>query len=38
MDYEFQRDLTGGILARFSMDHEAIGYWLNDEIQGDISL
>ncbi len=30
MDYEFQRDLTGGILARFSMDHEAIGYWLND--------
>ncbi len=20
------------------MDHEAIGYWLNDEIQGDISL
>lgn len=28
MDYEFQRDLTGGILARFSMDHEAIGYWL----------
>lgn len=28
MDYEFQRDLTGGILARFSMDHEAIGDWL----------
>ncbi len=22
MDYEFQRDLTGGILARFSMDHD----------------
>ena len=38
MDYEFQRDLTGGILARFFFFFEAIGYWLNDEIQGDISL
>lgn len=28
MEYEFRRDLTGRIEARFSMDHEAIGNWL----------
>ena len=28
MEYEFRRDLTGRIEARFSMDHEAMGNWL----------
>lgn len=36
MDYEFQQDVTGHVIARFSMDHEAIGYWLNEEIKGDL--
>ena len=36
MDYEFQQNVTGNVIARFSMDHEAIGYWLNEEINGDL--
>lgn len=31
MEYEFRRDLTGCIDARFSMDHEALGNWLLTE-------
>ncbi|KLN97608.1 YacL family protein [Moellerella wisconsensis] len=38
MDYEFFQDLTGVISAKFSMDHEAIGYWLNEEVKGDLSI
>ncbi|AMO57287.1 hypothetical protein GZ77_16185 [Endozoicomonas montiporae] len=28
MEYEFRRDLTGRVEARFSMGHEAMGSWL----------
>lgn len=38
MDYQFFQDITGEISAKFSMDHEAIGYWLNEEVKGDLSL
>ncbi|MGL5106648.1 MAG: YacL family protein [Plesiomonas shigelloides] len=35
MDYEFRRDLMGAVKAEFSMGHEAVGRWLNDEVAGD---
>lgn len=38
MDYEFRRDVTGQIHAQFSMGHEAIGYWLNEEVKGDTAV
>ncbi|WAT00142.1 protein YacL [Rouxiella chamberiensis] len=38
MDYDFLRDITGQIKARFSMGHEVIGHWLNEEIDGDLGL
>ncbi|WP_127957788.1 YacL family protein [Serratia microhaemolytica] len=38
MDYEFLRDIDGQVLARFSMGHEVIGYWLNEEVKGDLRL
>jgi len=38
MDYDFMRDITGQVKARFSMGHEVIGHWLNEEIKGDLSL
>lgn len=38
MDYQFFQDRTGAISAKFSMDHEAIGYWLNEEVKNDLSL
>ncbi|MBX6952646.1 UPF0231 family protein, partial [Providencia rettgeri] len=38
MDYQFFQDITGAISAKFSMDHEAIGYWLNDEVINNLRL
>lgn len=38
MDYEFFRNITGQVRAKFSMGHEAIGYWLNEEVNGDLTL
>lgn len=38
MDYEFRLDVTGQIFAQFSMDHEAIGHWLNEEVNGNLAL
>ncbi|GKX56311.1 UPF0231 protein [Leminorella grimontii] len=38
MDYEFTLDITGQVVARFSMDHEAIGHWLNEEAKGNVAL
>lgn len=36
MDYEFRRNsLDGSVLALFSMDHEALGRWLSEEIGTD---
>jgi uncharacterized protein YacL (UPF0231 family) len=33
MEYEFQRNtLTGTLLANFSMDQEALGFWLVEEL------
>lgn len=36
MDYEFYQDSFGEITAKFSMGHEAISYWLYDEIKDDL--
>ncbi|WP_446470735.1 YacL family protein [Xenorhabdus stockiae] len=38
MEYEFMQDVTGQVTARFSMDHEAIGHWLNEEVKDDLSI
>ncbi|VEA67667.1 Uncharacterised protein family (UPF0231) [Serratia plymuthica] len=38
MDYEFLRDVTGQVVVRFSMGHEAIGHWINEELKGDFNL
>ncbi|MFK0574023.1 YacL family protein [Endozoicomonas sp.] len=32
MDYHFQRNFSGQPEAQFSMDHEAMGIWLTDEL------
>lgn len=32
MDYHFQRNFSGQPEALFSMDHEAMGIWLTDEL------
>ncbi|WP_074013277.1 YacL family protein [Candidatus Sodalis sp. SoCistrobi] len=37
MEYEFLRDVTGQVIVKFSMGHEAIGHWLNDEVKGDLA-
>ncbi|NKI75232.1 UPF0231 family protein [Dickeya sp. CFBP 2040] len=34
MDYEFLRDVTGQVIVRMSMGHEAVGHWLNEEVKG----
>ncbi|MGL5758406.1 YacL family protein [Plesiomonas sp.] len=36
MDYEFRRDLMGAVKAQFSMGHEALACWINDEIAGNL--
>ena len=38
MDYEFRHDVTGQVVAVFSMGHEVIGHWLNEEVKGDLAL
>ena len=38
MDYDFLRDITGEVKVRFSMGHEVIGHWLNEEVKGDLSV
>ncbi|OTA17152.1 hypothetical protein Xvie_01409 [Xenorhabdus vietnamensis] len=38
MEYEFMQDITGQVTASFSMDHEAIGHWLNEEVKDDLSV
>lgn len=38
MDYEFFRDVTGQVQATFSMGHEAVGHWLNDEVADNFAL
>lgn len=38
MDYEFLRDVTGQVIVRFSMGHEAMGHWINEELNGDFNL
>ncbi|MGS0674407.1 YacL family protein [Shewanella sp. 0m-4] len=33
MEYEFLRNtITDTVFARFSMDHEAVGFWLSEEL------
>lgn len=32
MEYEFSQDMLGAPVARFSMGHEAFGFWLEDEL------
>ncbi|KEY60720.1 protein YacL [Serratia sp. DD3] len=38
MDYEFLRDVTGQVVVKFSMGHEAIGHWINEELKGDLNI
>ncbi|WP_200755214.1 YacL family protein, partial [Salmonella enterica] len=38
MDYEFLRDVTGGVKVRMSMGHEEVGHWFNEECKADLSL
>jgi hypothetical protein len=38
MEYEFVREITGQVKVSFSMGHEALGHWLNDEVDGDLNL
>ncbi|KAF1368255.1 protein YacL [Yokenella regensburgei] len=38
MDYEFLRDLTGGVKVRMSMGHEAVGHWFNEEVKDNLAL
>ncbi|AKH89935.1 protein YacL [Edwardsiella tarda] len=38
MDYEFRHDIGGQVVAVFSMGHEAVGHWLNEEVKGDLTL
>jgi uncharacterized protein YacL (UPF0231 family) len=38
VDYDFLRDITGQVQVRFSMGHEAIGHWLNEEVKGNLAL
>ncbi len=38
MEYEFVRDLSGQVKTTFSMGHEALGHWLNDEVNGNFEL
>ncbi|WP_121463277.1 YacL family protein [Arsenophonus endosymbiont of Aleurodicus dispersus] len=34
MDYKFRQNITSYISACFSMDNEAISYWLNEQFKG----
>lgn len=38
MDYEFLRDVTGGVKVRMSMGHEVIGHWFNEEVKENLAL
>src|SRR5476651_589920 len=38
MDYDFIRDISGQVNVTFSMGHEAIGHWFNQEVKGDLAL
>ncbi|MEH2921660.1 protein YacL [Samsonia erythrinae] len=38
MDYEFLRDVTGQVIVRMSMGHEAIGHWFNEEVKGQVAI
>ncbi|TCQ85713.1 MULTISPECIES: protein YacL [Rahnella] len=38
MDYDFLRDITGEVKVRFSMGHEVLGHWLNEEVKGDLNV
>lgn len=38
MDYEFRVDVTDRVIAAFSMGHEVVGHWLNEEVKGNLDL
>lgn len=38
MDYEFLRDITGGVKVRMSMGHEVVGHWFNEEVKDNLAL
>ncbi|MCK8044695.1 YacL family protein [Shewanella sp. 1CM18E] len=39
MEYEFLRNtITDTVFARFSMDHEALGFWLSEELADNSQL
>ncbi len=37
MDFEFRKNIDGQPTAKFSMEHEAIGLWLSEEISNNKS-
>jgi uncharacterized protein YacL (UPF0231 family) len=37
MDFEFKKNINGQPTAKFSMEHEAIGRWLSEEISNNQS-
>ncbi|WP_241596912.1 YacL family protein [Rosenbergiella epipactidis] len=38
MDYQFVKDIEGGVRVQMSMDHEVIGQWFNEEVTADPTL
>lgn len=38
MEYEFLRDVTGGVKVRMSMGHEVVGHWFNEEVKENVAL
>ena len=38
MDYEFRHDVTGQVVAVFSMGHEVVPHSLNEEVKGNLEL
>ncbi|MCW2478787.1 protein YacL [Candidatus Symbiopectobacterium sp. NZEC135] len=38
MDYEFLRDVSGQVIVRMSMGHEAVGHWFNEEVKEQLAL
>jgi len=38
MDYDFIRDISGQVSVTFSMGHEALGHWFNEEVKGNLAL
>ena len=38
MEYQFVKDIEGGVRVQMSMDHEVIGQWFNEEVNAHPAL